>query len=124
MSSVQLAKPGYVLIAGTPVLFSNSIDRKLASNDKIVHTVGGTGHSDGVTVVDFTVKNAVPQAGYEFDAYYYATTHVDLVLQFKLAGWIETVEGRIMEDSVTTSPENPTEQTFTFQGVPVGRVRA
>lgn len=122
--STQLAKPGYLMVAGTPLLFSNEIDRKLASGDKIVVTVGAVGHSDGVAIVDFSVKNAVPQDGYEFDAYYYATNHVDLTVQFKIAGWIETVEGRVLEDSVATSPENPTMQSFTFQGVPLGRVRA
>jgi len=122
--STQLAKPGHLAIAGVPVLFSNEIERKLASNDKIVVTVGAVGHNDGTAIVDYSVKNAVPEDGYEFDAYYYATNHITLTIQFHHAGWIETVEGRVLEDSVSTGPDNPTVQSFTFQGTPTGRVRA
>lgn len=119
-----LAKPGFLMQGGVPLLYSTEIERKLASNDKIVVTVGAVGHNSGTAIVDYSVKNGVPQDGYEFDAYYYATNHVDLTLQFKLAGWIETVVGRVLEDSVSTGPDNPTMQSFTFQGVPTGRVRA
>jgi hypothetical protein len=122
---MALAKPGTIQRDGVPLLYSTSITRKGASNDKELFTTAlGLVMSDGAATVEYDVKQAVPLAGAEFDAFGYAMSHAELTLQFKFAGYIETVTGRVMEDTVTTGGDTPAEQSFTFKGRFVGRVAA
>jgi hypothetical protein len=119
-----LAKPGYILRGSTPLLYSTSIEEKITTGDKPVHTnvLGHAGFSDGSESAEYSVRNAVLQAGYEFDAAYYALNHLDVTLKFKIANVITTVTGRITDVSVSTSAEGVTEQSFTFSGPVSGRV--
>lgn len=121
----EFAKPGYILNQyDTPLIYSDKIQRQVQSNDKALFTnlTGFAGHSDGCTIVEFTVDSPIPQAGVEFDAAGYAASHTTLTLKFKIAGKTETVRGRVLEESIDTAAGDTTKQSFKFQGGLIARL--
>lgn len=122
---MEFTKPGYITKNSTPLLYSDSITFKLASNDKELFSnlLGLCGFSDGPVVCDISVKSPVPQTGAEFDAAGYILSHQTITLGFVFAGETWTVEGRVLDSGSNTGAMEPANQDWNFKGRVTGRIR-
>lgn len=94
----EFSKPCQVLFNQRPVLYSESADFDLESGDNEVFTLddGLAGHSDGAARAKLTLRQAIPQGGYQIDWNALIISHTTIYPTVKIGGKSYSCRGRVM----------------------------
>jgi hypothetical protein len=118
MAENDYSPAGYLVYKGGALTEVMEVTFKAVSNDKLVETLvkGASGHSDGATKVECSMKNAIPKAGLESDMLDVCINKRTIKLRFRIANFILTARGRILNYTLSTSVNNPNSFDVEFEG--------
>lgn len=114
----QLYTQVYVTINGKLLLEHASMTLNRSSGAQPVNTVGRgfAGVSPGAPVSSITIENALPVAGFEFNAQDYLKELETVEIGLLAAGLAFTSEGFIMEDTLQHGVSSASGYSFQFMG--------
>lgn len=118
MSNPQVYTLAYVTAESALLTEEASVQVNRASNSQAVNTTakGYAGESPGAPTVEIQVTNAVPAAGFEFDAGKYINGLIPAEIGVVAAGKQMKAVGFIISDSFKHSVNSESQYDFTFRG--------
>jgi hypothetical protein len=118
MANLQLYSLAYVTMDGALLTeeASVSITRNLGSQAVSTVMKGYAGECPGASMVEIQVTNAVPAAGFEFNAQGKMQSFVPAEIGLIVGGQTIQVKGFIISDSFKHSVNSESTYEFTFRG--------
>lgn len=119
MANSQLYTLVYVTANNALLSEEASVTMNRASNSQAVHTVakGYSGESPGAPTIELQITNAVPAAGFEFNAGQYIQQLIPAEMGLIGPGGQQLkATGFIISDSLKHSVNAETQYDFTFRG--------
>ena len=112
---------GYVFVDGQLLAEELNVDIDFQTGNQIVVTQykGFAGVSPGASRTMITVKNAIPKAGLEYNAYDAAKNHTPVEFVVFAAGNKRTSTGFIMNVKESFGVDTPSAIDFEFEGDPL-----